>query len=304
MRHFGKLLLGCALACVATVPALAAPKVVATIKPLHALAAEVMAGIGSPTLLIAGASDPHDFQLRPSQAAALAGADLILWIGPQLEGALVNPLAALARQGAAFTLSARPELTLMPLRMGGLYAAEPGLDADPKHAIDPHLWLDPVNARAILRLLAAELGRRDAPNAIRYAANAEAGAARIEALEATLARHLAPLAGRGYVVQHDALQYFEHRFGLTPVGALSIGPEVPAGAATLLALGRAMTDRGGRCVFIQPQAASGLARALAAETGARVAVLDDIGADIPPGVGAYDRLLTGIADALTRCLGD
>lgn len=304
MRSFARIVFGCALAYSAALPALAAPKVVATIKPLHALAAEVMAGVGTPTLLIAGTTDPHDFQLRPSQAAALSEADLILWVGPGLEGALTRPLAALARPEVAFSLSARAELNLLSLRAGGLFGQGPGPGADPKHAIDPHLWLDPVNARAILRLLAAELGRRDPANTVLYAANAEASAERIAALEAALAQRLRPLAGRSFVVQHDALQYFEHRFGLSALGALSLGPEVPAGAATLLALDRAMSERGGRCVFVQPQAAPGLARALAAGSGARVALLDDIGAEIPSGAGAYDKLLTGIADALTHCLGD
>ena len=284
-------------------PALAAPKVVATIAPLHALAAQVMQGAGAPALLIAGATDPHDFQLRPSQAAALAEAELVLWIGPALEGGLARPLAALVRPGAALALSARPEIALLPARRGGLFGRGHDLGADPEHAIDPHLWLDPANARAILLLLAAELGRRDPANAALYAANASAGAARLEALEAVLVGRLAPVIGRAFVVQHDALQYFEHRFGLAALGAMSVAPEEPPGAARLLALDRAIAASGARCVFVQPQASAALARKLAAGAGARVAVLDDLGAEIPPGPDAYDRLMTGIADALLGCLG-
>jgi zinc transport system substrate-binding protein len=282
-------------------PAAAAPKVVATIKPLYALAAQVMAGAGAPTLLIGGAGDPHDFQLRPSQAEALAEADLILWIGPSLESGLARPLQALARPGASRALAQWPELTLLPAR-AGLFGSGHAQAAERGQALDPHLWLDPDNARAIMTRLAAELGRLDPANARLYADNAFASNMRIGALADALATRLAPLAGRGYAIQHDALQYFERRFGLSPIGAIASAHDAPPGAAHMIALGRALAASKARCIFVQPQAAPGLAQALSRDTGARTAPLDDLGAGLEPGPDAYDQLLETIADALIACL--
>ena len=98
-------------------------RAVATIQPLHALATAVMEGAGTPHLLIRGAASPHTFAFRPSDAEALEQADLVFWIGPALETALVNPLENLAGDTTLVTMADVPGLTLLPYRVGGPFAA-------------------------------------------------------------------------------------------------------------------------------------------------------------------------------------
>lgn len=72
------------------------PRIVTDVPPVHSLAARVMEGVGTPDLLVDGATSPHDFAMRPSQAAALAEADLVIWVGAALTPALAGSLSALA----------------------------------------------------------------------------------------------------------------------------------------------------------------------------------------------------------------
>src|SRR5690606_5360011 len=158
--------------------------VVASIKPVHALAAGVMAGLGEPGLIIAGAESPHSFALRPSQAALLAEADLVLWIGPPMERFLERPLASLAAEAEALALMDAPGVTLLPA--GAEHEHEDAQahgdhgheheDAHGDHGHeqgwDPHIWLDPQNAIAMSWAIAEALAGQDPENAGAYRANA------------------------------------------------------------------------------------------------------------------------------------
>ena len=142
----------------------------------------------------------------------------------------------------------------------------------------------------------------DTANAPRYRANGAALHRRLEALDETLMRALAPLRQRPYIVFHDAYRYFETRYGLTPAGSVTLGPERAPGAATLTALRRAIVEAGAVCVFAEPQFEPAILRMLVADTGARSGVLDPLGAGLEAGADAYFALLSGLAASLRQCL--
>lgn len=99
------------------------PSVVVSIAPVHSLVAGVMAGVGEPTLLVKGGASPHTYTMKPSDAAALAGAQIVFRVGPGLEAFLDDPLATLASQADVVDLSEAPGLRLLPLREGGIWEA-------------------------------------------------------------------------------------------------------------------------------------------------------------------------------------
>ena len=84
--------LGFAMLPLSSAQSLAEPQVVASIKPVHSLVAAVMEGVGTPDLIVGGAASPHAYALKPSQAKSLEEADLIFWIGPELESFLEKPI--------------------------------------------------------------------------------------------------------------------------------------------------------------------------------------------------------------------
>ena len=283
------------------------PRVVASIGPIGSLAAAVMRGIGAPTVLLPAGASPHAYALRPSEARALASADLVLWVGEALETFLEEPLQTLARAETVVELAEAEGLTLYPARKGGVWEADHGDEHDGHDShghggIDPHLWLDPRNAAVLVDRIADALAKRDPVRADAYRANAVAAKAGIAALDAHLADELRPLQNRPYVVFHDAYQYLERRYDLTPVGAVSIGPERSPGARRLSHLRDKIAEHGAACAFREPQFAPKVLESLAGDTGIRIGVLDPLGTGTAPGPGGYATLMQGLADALRRCL--
>jgi zinc transport system substrate-binding protein len=294
----------------AIAPAAAAPKVVASIVPVHSLVAGVMEGVGAPSLLIGRGGSPHGYSLRPSEARALSEADLVFWIGQPLEAFLVRPLAALSAPARVVALSEAAEIRILPVRRGGAWDTggeehEHLGDEHAEHeavAADPHLWLDPRNAMGIVRAVVAALVRVDPPNAERYRRNGQSLVARIEALDSETAELVAPVRSRPYVVFHDAYQYFERRYGLNAVGSVAVSPDRSPGARHLAEIRARIADLGAVCVFTEPQFRPALVDTVTAQTDAKTDVLDPLGVALPPGPGAYFALIRGLAASLVRCL--
>jgi zinc transport system substrate-binding protein len=277
------------------------PRVVASVLPLQALAAGVMEGVAKPALLIPAASSPHTFALRPSNAIAIASADVVIWIGEGYETALAKPMRSLAASAQVLTLADEPDLVRYPYRSMGNRVEPDDHDAD--HAgIDPHLWLDPENGRRIAALFATRLSAIDPANAGRYRANAERLTRRIEALDRELEASLRPYRDRPFVVLHDAYQYFERRYGLTSVGAILIEPERSPGARRLRQIREQIRSLGAACVFAEPQFPKAIATTVA-DGLARIDVLDPLGSGLESDADAYVHLLQRLGGAIAACLG-
>lgn len=284
-----------------TARAAEAPRVVASIKPVHALAAGVMAGVGEPHLLVRGGASPHSVALKPSDARALAGAELVFWIGAGLESFLERPLRALAGKARVVGLAAAEGVELLPLRAGGAWHGDDGHAAEAV-AADMHLWLDPRNAIAMVEVMAAQLAAVDPQRADLYRANAAALKDRLAALDRELAALLRPVAGKPYVVFHDSYRYLEARYGLAPIGSITVSPERAPGAARLSGIRHRIRASGAACVFVEPQFSPRLVGSVVAGTGARTATLDPMGAALADGPELYFELLRANAAALRGCL--
>ncbi|MBF0294684.1 MAG: zinc ABC transporter substrate-binding protein [Magnetococcales bacterium] len=286
-------------------PAVAsALEVVATIPPWHSLTAAVMAGVGTPALLIRGSGSPHTYTLRPSDARLLERADLVVWGGEGLETLLTRPLASLARKGDKLALLGVDGLTRLPVRAGGAWEEE-GDDHGHGHdhaATDPHLWLDPVNARLMALAIAERLARLDPGNAARYRANAAGLSDRLEALDRELASEMAALRERPYIVFHDAYHYFEHRYGLHAVGAVVVHPDRPPGARRVGEIVRRMRESKAVCLFSEPQFPSRLIATVTEHQPVRVGRLDPLGAGLPEGPEHYFQTLRNLARSFRECL--
>ncbi len=285
-------------------PAAAGPEVVASIQPLHSLIAGVMEGVGEPTLLIKGAGSPHGHGLRPSDARALQRADLVFWIGAELESFLSPALSALVEPERVIGFAAPSrDLKLLPRRRAGPWEAAPDEEhVEDATGIDPHIWLDPDNAVAIARIAAQVLSAVDPAHAERYRANAARVAARIEALDREIAAVLAPVRTVPYAVFHDGYRYFEAHYGLNAVGSVSVSPEQPPGAKRLSQIRKKIEDLEARCLFSEPQFTPALVETLVAGTSARSGQLDPQGARLEPGPEAYFARMRGLAKSLLDCL--
>ncbi|QDZ09365.1 zinc ABC transporter substrate-binding protein [Devosia ginsengisoli] len=304
-----------------TTTAMAAPSVVASIKPVHSLVASVMAGVGEPTLIVKGSASPHTYALKPSDAGALEAADIVFWTGHGMELFLADALDTLATGATVVELADSPGITLLPVREGGAFEAHShegeghdhedheGHDhEDHDHAHDEHgegdmhFWLDPENAKLMVTQIATTLAEADPGNATIYQANAEAELVKLDELEAELAATLAPVADKPFIVFHDAYQYFEARFGLTLAGSVTVTPDVMPGAARIDELKAKVAELGATCVFAEPNFEPTIIAAITEGSAAKSGVLDPEGGALTEGVDLYPNLLRGLATNLADCL--
>ena len=289
----------------------AEPKVVVSIKPIHSLVAGVMQGVGEPQLLIKGGGSPHGYVLRPSEARALAKADLIVWVGHSLESFLEKPLATLGQKARKLELMEVLEDRLLPVREGGVWeghehehgkaahlehedehdhgATEQHEDHDAEH--NPHLWLSPVLAAEVVSEVADLLSEIDPDNKVAYQNNAVQMRQRLTRLNQDLAVKLASVADVPYVVFHDAYQYFEAAYGLNAVGSITVNPERKPGARRLQEMRKKIKQLGAQTVFSEPQFEPKLVATIIEGTGAGTGELDPIGVTLAAGTEQYFQLL-------------
>ncbi len=285
----------------------ASPRVVVTSKPIHALVAEVMKGVGEPELLVDGNASPHTYAMRPSDAQRVNRAEVFFRISEGLEPFTAKIVRALPRSVKVATLAEALGVKRLPRRAGGTFEARKhshAHDHSPrgKAAYDAHVWLDPDNAKAMTAAIAAVLAERAPAHAARFRANADALSARLDKLAAKLTSDLAPVAGRPFIVLHDAYQYFEHRFGLNAVGSILVDPDEQPSAKRISDLRKKVASLGAVCVFAEPGHHPRTISSVTEGTRSRTAVLDPEGTALTPGPNLYFELMTGLATAMKDCL--
>lgn len=296
------------LSCLAATARAEVPRVVTDIAPIGAIAARIMEGVGTPKVLVPNGASPHDYAFRPSEARALSEADVVVWVGPGLTRWLEGPLDTLAGGAVRVTLMEGP-VALLPFRNADGFAedhAEEGHDhAEDAHdhgATDPHIWLDPANGVIIAQVIADRLAQMDPEHAETYRANWEEMNTDMAALRMALDTTLAPVRDTPFLVLHDAFQYFEHRFALTAMGAISDGDGAEPGAARLSALRARLEKQPVRCAFAEPQTTRALIDTATEGQGTRIVTLNPMGDPDLPMVEQYPALLKTMAQEMAGCL--
>lgn len=307
--------------CSAPALAEAAPRVLADTAPVHSLVAMVMEGVGEPALIVPPGTSPHDMALRPSEASALAGAELIVWTGPAMLPWLESAIPSLAPQAETLALLATDGWEPVILGEAGHdphdhdhddhdhdHAHDHGHGHDHAHGapgdIDPHAWLDPAVAAVWTGTIAETLAGMDPENAATYRANADAAQARLTALGDALRDRLAPLADRPFLAGHDAYAYFERATGLTSAGSVADATGAAPSPGAVATLREAAVSGGATCLLLDSETDPAWASTLGEGTELRTATADPEGVFLEPGPDLYPALIEGLAAALEECLGD
>jgi zinc transport system substrate-binding protein len=187
------------------------------------------------------------------------------------------------------------------------HAGAEGHDSHDAHAhgqFDTHYWLDPSNAAVMVDEIAATLSQLDPQNGETYVSNAARMKQEIADLDREIASQMEPLAGRPFVVFHDAYHYFEDRYGLEAAGAITINPETPPSAARIAELQARIGELEAVCVFSEPQFDPQIVTVLTEGTDARSGVLDPEGAALTDGPELYFELLRDMAASFRECLAE
>ena len=276
-------------------------KVVTTIKPLHSLISSVMEGVGEPSLIIEGTSNPHTFVFKPSHAQMLEEADIVFWIGEDLEAFMEKPLDSLADNATKISFMELSSIEKLKFREENIFDDhdDHGHDDHDGHEdeheghddhghndhdghnhgeFDAHIWLDPSNAIKMVLEISHELSEADPDNAAKYEQNENKTIASLNNLIDEINSSIPKDAS--YVVFHDAYQYFENRFGVSSAGALTLNPDVLPGAKQIDAIQDLIQDKNIKCIFSEPQYNPKIIETLAADMKISTGIMDPLGAFI------------------------
>ena len=283
-------------------------KVVTSIKPIHSLAGYIMDGVGSPGLIVDGYNSPHSFQLKPSHAKMLEQADIIFWIGEDLENFLEKPLATIAKKAEKIELLEINDIKKLKFRERNIFEEhddddDHGHDAkkeehddhdDHGHGeYDPHIWLDPINAKVILSEITEHLIENDSKNAPTYKSNLAKALAKIDKLIIDVITETN--TDLSYVVFHDAYQYYENRFNVNILGAMTINPDVMPGAEQIHEIHEVIEHDNVSCILSEPQFNPDIIKSIAKDTNVKTGVLDPLGANLKPGKDLYFDLIRNMS---------
>ena len=294
----------------------AAPNVATDITPVHSLVSQVMAGVGTPDLLIQSGASPHNYSLSPSEAEALQEADLVFWIGEGLTPWLERSLDNLSPTSTKIELLEAQGTTTYAFREGATFGAHEDEDdghedeahEDEHHhdhsGVDPHAWLDPANGKVWLDVIASALAEKDPENASQYLENAAISKAKIDTATLSIENTIAQLQDKQFIVFHDAYQYFEKRFGIMAAGSISISDASKPSPGRIAEIRQLVEDLSVSCVFTEPQYNPGIVNAVFGDTGVNTSgVIDPLGSGLVTGTNLYSNLLIEIAKGLQSCLG-
>ncbi len=287
MRHFAFVLF---VFLFAAPPAFAGPTIVAGIKPIHSLLAALMDGVAEPRLLVPGDAVPYGHKLSPEQEKEVMAADLVVWVGPELERFLAAPLAA-KRRGRVMELLSSDVFKILPQRDG----------ADDSR--DPFFWLDVRNARALVNELAKAVAAADPKNSRHYMENRLRLAEEVTRLDREFEFGYRAVAAGPMILYHDTQQYFAQAYALDVAAILSPSPDAPAATSSLLGALGAARESGARCLLTERGLTTEGADLLIQGSGLRVGELDSFGIDFPAGPRLYSAVMRHNFSVMRDCAG-
>ena len=290
-------------------------KVVASIKPIHSLASYLMDGIAKPNLIVDGYASPHGFALKPSHAKMLQNADIVFWVGEDLENFLEKPLSSIAKKAEKIELLEVKGLVKLKFRERNIFddhedhddhaKKEDGHDDHDGHEghnhgeFDPHIWLDPINAKVILFEMSKHLIENDPSNETAYRANLSKAYKEIDKLTKDVTAELNESTAS--IVFHDAYQYFEKRFNVNILGAFTVNTDVMPGAEQLKEIREVIEHDKVACVFSEPQFNPDIIKAVAKDMNIKTGIVDPLGATLNPGKILYFDLIKNMSKSFKGC---
>ena len=315
-------------------PVNAEVKVVTSIKPLHSLASYLMDGVAKPDLIVDGYASPHGFSMKPSHAKMLQNADLIFWVGEDLESFLEKPLSSIAKKAEKIKLMEIKGLNVLKFRERNIFDEHDHEDHDDHgkkeddhddhdhddhgkkeehddhddhdghegHAhgeYDPHIWLDPMNAKVILNEMVEHLIENDPKNEAKYKSNLDKALKDVDKLTIDVMTELSNSVSS--IVFHDAYQYFEKRFNVNILGAFTVNTDVMPGAEQLAEIREIIEHDKVACVFSEPQFNPDIIKAVAKDMNIKTGVVDPLGATLDPGKDLYFKLIRNMSASFKGC---
>ena len=318
-----------------SVSAFAQTQVVTSIKPVSMIVTAIGGDEVKVEQLVNNQASPHDYAMRPSDLRKLDQADLVVWVGELLETFLEKPLANLSSKKDIEWMALSGTYLREFGEEGHDHDEHEGHDhedhdheghedhdhdehdhKDHEHeahdehgheghdhtGTDPHVWLDPANAKILAHNVMEQLSKLDPEHKQEFAANYQAFVGALETADNNVKATLAPIKDVPYFVFHEAYGYFEGHYGLNNKGAVTLSPERKPGAKTVANIRTEIEEHNVACIFSEPQFSPAIVETLIDGTDVKTAVLDPLGVSLKLSNDSYPAFLEALAGQYATCL--
>ncbi|MGP2443572.1 zinc ABC transporter substrate-binding protein ZnuA [Pantoea ananatis] len=284
--------------------------IVASIKPVGFIASAIADGVTPVEVLLPDGASEHDYALRPSDVKRLQNADLVVWVGPEMEAFMTKSAASLPEKK---NLEIGQISGVKPLLLRGGEDDDHHDHDDAEHDHDEahhhhhgefnmHLWMSPEIAKKTAVAIHGKLLELMPQDKAKLDANLQHFEAELADTDKRIISQLAPVKDKGYFVFHDAYTYFEKHYGLSPTGHFTVNPEIQPGAQRLHQIRTQLVEKKAVCVFAEPQFRPAVIDAVARGTQVRKGTLDPLGTDISLGKDSYVKFLSQLSSQYETCL--
>ncbi|OOF36038.1 zinc ABC transporter substrate-binding protein ZnuA [Rodentibacter heidelbergensis] len=303
-------------------PMMANADVLASVKPLGFITSAIVNGVTDTQVLVPTGASPHDYSLKLSDIQKVKSADLVLWVGEDIDSFLEKPVSQIDRQ-KVMTIAELADIKPLLTQAHHEHAHEnddhnhqhehkhehkAGHEHNHDHehhdglSTNWHVWYSPKISQIVAQQVADKLiGQFPTKKAVIEKNLADFNRTLAEQSDKINAQ-LAPFKEKGFFVFHDAYGYFNDAYGLKQTGYFTINPLVAPGAKTLAHIKEEIAEHRVNCLFAEPQFTPKVVESLAKGTSVNVGRLDPIGDGVALGMNSYANFLQATADSYTQCL--
>ncbi|OOF54457.1 zinc ABC transporter substrate-binding protein ZnuA [Rodentibacter genomosp. 2] len=303
-------------------PMMANADVLASVKPLGFIASAIANGVIDTQVLVPTGASPHDYSLKLSDIQKVKSADLVLWVGEDIDFFLERPVNQIDRQ-KVITIADLAEIKPLLIQAHHEHSHEEG-EHDHKHdhkhehknghehnhdhenheglSTNWHIWYSPAMSQIVAQKVADKLTIQFPDKKALIEKNLADFNRTLAEQSDKIKAQLAPFKEKGFFVFHDAYGYFNDAYGLKQTGYFTINPLVAPGAKTLAHIKEEIAEHRVNCLFAEPQFTPKVIESLAKGTAVKVGRLDPIGDGVALGANSYANFLQATADSYAQCL--
>ena len=281
--------------------------IISSVKPIAFIAQAVSDGVTNTDILLPDGASPHTYSLKPSDLAKIKTAELIIWVGEDLETFMPTVLKSIDKNKQIELMDIPTIKSLLRTSTNNHDQQEThshNNDSDHDHhgEYDEHIWLSPKIAKEIAQAVHDKLITIYPDKKDIIDENLNEFTVKLAETEQNIAKKLINVQNSGYFVFHDAYGYFESQFGLKNLGSFTINPAVQPGVQTVYAIKRELKEHQAVCIFREPQFSPAVIEKIVNGTDVRIGELNPLGTDITLSKNAYSQFLLRLTQQLLDCL--
>lgn len=284
-------------------------KIISSVKPIGFITEAIAWNVTDTEILLPDGVSPHTYSLKPSDLLKIKNAQLIIWVGEDMETFMPTVLKNIDKQKQIELMDIAQIKPLLRTSHGEHDHDHDHAEDDPSQhhhrgEYDEHIWLSPKIARVIAQTIHDQLIKLYPNKKVLIDENLNKFTTKLADTEQIIAKKVINVQNRGYFVFHDAYGYFESQFGLKNLGSFTINPAVQPGVQKLYAIQQELKEHQAVCIFKEPQFSPAVIEKLVNGTDVRIGELNPLGTGIAVTKDAYSQFLLKLTEQLLDCLND